>query len=229
LPKLLIVEDERVIRENLKLLFEGESYEVVVASNGEKGIEQFIKERPDLVLMDIMMPKMNGYAATKKIREISARTPVVFLTAKDSDADEIHALSLGAHDFVSKSSECGVLLMRVKRALERTIETSGSASEDIVIGNVRIDATTYLTSPSKVSSERLTKTEFELLKVLNQHSGEYIAIETLIEILRGKGYVCEDAMVYAHIYNLRRKLPKISKLITSSRGRGYCLEKQTEE
>lgn len=225
MPKLLIVEDERVIRENLKLLFEGESYEVATASNGEKGVERFADFRPDIILMDVMMPKMNGYAAIKKIREISPRTPVVFLTAKDSDADEMHALSLGAHDFVSKTSQCGVLLMRVKRALERTAEASVSANEDIVIGDVRIASATFLASSAKGEAERLTKTEFELLKALNARRGEYLQVENLIEILRGKGYVCEDAMVYVHMCNLRKKIPELSKLIKSARGRGYCLKK----
>lgn len=223
MAKLLIVDDERVIRENLKALFEDEGYEVVLAANGVKAVEKFVDEKPDLILMDVMMPRMSGFAAIKKIREIDERTPVVFLTAKDSDADEMHALALGAHDFISKSDECGVLLLRVRRALERTVEIVSAKCEDIVLGNVRIDSVSFAVTVNGREKARLTKTEFDFLKVLYLNRDKYIGGDELLQALRGEGYVCEDSMLYVHASNLRKKLSSSGARIENTRSLGYRL------
>ena len=229
MAEILIVDDERIMRDNLRALFEGEGYKVCTAANGEHAVERFEERRPDLVLMDAMMPKMNGYAAVKRMREIDRRVPVVFLTAKDSDADEMHALALGAHDFISKSAECGVLLMRVKRALERTDETAGPADcdDEVDVGDgvsAALSAGVVMDRGRVVAS--LTPTESNILRELSRRRGAFISVDALIAALRGSGYSCEDNMLYAHISNLRRKLGAAGGRIGTERGRGYRLSRK---
>ena len=226
MAEILIVDDERIMRDNLRALFEGEGYKVCTAANGESAVGRFEERRPDLVLMDAMMPRMNGYAAVKRMREIDMRVPVVFLTAKDSDADEMHALALGAHDFISKSAECGVLLMRVKRALERTDETAGADGADDLVdvdGSVKAQLSTGAVIDRGRVVASLTPTESNILRELSQRRGSFISVDALIAALRGQVYSCEDNMLYAHISNLRRKLGAAGAKIGTERGRGYRL------
>ena len=231
MASLLIVDDERVMRDNLRALFEGEGHEVHISANGESAIDKFERFHPDLVLMDVMMPKMNGYAAVKRIREIDMRVPVVFLTAKDSDADEMLALSLGAHDFISKSEECGVLLMRIKRALERTAEAASRPEGGEVVdidGNVRVDLSTgEVTDHGKVVS-CLTLTEANVLRELSRSRGSCISTDCLIAALRGQGYACEDGMLYVHVSNLRKKLGAGGDKVCNERGHGYRLVRRPQ-
>lgn len=226
MSELMIVDDERAIRENLKLLFEGEGYSVTTATNGAVAVAKFNERRPDAVLMDIMMPKMTGFAAAKRMHEIDKRVPIVFLTAKDSDADEVHALELGAHDFISKSVECGVLLARVKRALARTSELAGRESGEAgisVIAGVEMNLTTGETTLPCRTVNRLTKTEVDLFQMLNASKGQFLSVDALISGLRGMGFACTDNMIHVHMCNLRKKLGPAGDMIVSERFRGYKL------
>ena len=227
--ELLIVDDERIVREQLKLLFESEGYHVCVASNGEKALERFAESKPDLVVMDVMMPKINGYAAAKKMHDIDSRIPIVFLTAKDSDADEMHAFGVGAHDFISKSTEGCLLLARVKRALERTVEIArDSLNDSAMIGEVKIDFDQKEVCFKDASTEHLTETENNLLKILYKADGSFVSAESIVSSLRGLGFSCVDNMLYVHMCNLRKKLGPVGAMIVCGRTRGYKLERNVK-
>lgn len=225
MSELLIVDDDRIVREQLKLLFESEGYVVRIASNGEKAITEFLETKPDLVLMDVMMPRMNGYAAAKRLHEIDNKVPIIFLTAKDSDADEMYAFSVGAHDFISKSVEGCLLVARVRRALERTIEISGDDDSDQVnIGELKVDFSLGTVHSKEKNVEYLTKTELDLLKLLYDAHGAYLSMNSIISSLRGLGFACIDTMLYVHICNLRKKLGANGVKIICERKQGYKLE-----
>lgn len=226
MSELLIVDDERIVREQLKLLFESEGYSVRVASNGEIALIKFAQAKPDLVVMDVMMPKMNGYAAAKKIYEIDSKVPIIFLTAKDSDADEMHAFSVGAHDFISKSVEGCLLVARVRRALERTIEIAGDEVQDLAqIGELKIDFSLGAIYSKEKVIDHLTKTESDLLKLLYNANGAFLSVNSIISSLRGLGFACVDTMLYVHVCNLRKKLGACGSKVVCERARGYKLER----
>jgi DNA-binding response OmpR family regulator len=224
--RILIVDDERSIREGLKALLSAEGFTVTMARNGQQALDSFDELRHDLVLLDVMMPGMNGFQVCQAIREIDRTVPVVFLTAKDSDADQVRGFGLGADDYISKDAPESLLVVRLRRLLERFHEIStlctGRANA-VLIGDVVIDLQTLTVKQHRRLIARLTKTEADILEVLNLHRAVVVKAEEIIAFLRGEGFVCEDTMLYVHISNLRRKLGDAGKDIVSVRGVGYML------
>ena len=229
MAEILIVEDERILRNGLKDRFAGEGYAVRTAKDGLDALVQVSARRPDLVLLDVMMPKMNGFRCCEEIRKTDARLPVIFLTAKDSEADQVRGLGLGADDYVSKDAGEAVLLARVARALARAQGDTASPAATrpdaniIRLGTVSVDRQTLTVYEDGKESARLTKTETDLLSVLAARRGEWFTIDDLITELRGNGFACEDSMLYSHMSRLRQKLGPASSLLTSKRDVGYCL------
>ena len=229
MAEILIVDDERVIREGLKATLQGEGFSVRTARDGEDALRKISEQRPDLVLLDVMMPKMNGFCVCEEIRRTEKLLPVVFLTAKDSEADQVRGLGLGADDYVSKDAGEAVLLARICRALQRAdlvdkkIESCTAAA--IRLGRVTVDTKALEISDARGVIGHLTKTEAGILKLLDTARGRYFTVEEIVENLRGKGFACEDGIVYSHVYNLRQKLGPVADLLTSSRHGGYCLLK----
>jgi len=226
--EILIVDDERVLREGLKATLQGEGFAVRLARDGEEALRQIAEKRPDLVLLDVMMPKMNGFRCCEEIRKRDALLPVVFLTAKDAEADQLRAIGLGGDDYVSKTASDAILLARIGRALARMREMDVCAAqkgdEALRIGTATVDLRSYaVLSPAGETLACLTKTEAALLKFLYAHRGRLVAAEDLITELRGKGYACEDAMLYQHMYTARRKLGSEGHLLVNKRGVGYAL------
>ena len=228
MKKILIVDDEKALRDSLKIILLGEGFEVRMARDGDEALEKIAEKRPDLVLLDVMMTRMNGYKCCEKIRETDKLLPVIFLTAKDSETDQVRGISLGADDFVSKSASDSVLLARVNRALARSSaigESVKSASAaTIVLGTVSVDMKTLAVTEKGKEIARLTKTEADILKLLDAQRGELVIQDDIMTDLRGNGFACEDTMLYVHICNLRRKLGFASSKIVNKRGVGYCLD-----
>ena len=227
MAEILIVEDERSVREGYKVLLTGEGYAVRTAKDGQDALKKIGEKRPDLVLLDVMMPKMNGFRCCEEIRKSDGLLPIVFLTAKDSDADEVRGIALGADDYVSKTAAESVLLARIARALARVqplataqAETDGSV---IRIGNVTIDRKDYTVSEKGETLGVLTRTEADLLEFFCAHRGEMFVTDDLITELRGNGFACEDTMLYMHISRLRGKLGSAADAIVHRRGIGYGL------
>ena len=190
-------------------------------------LQPVVEKRPDLVLLDVMMPKMNGFRCCERIRETDRILPVIFLTAKDAEADQVRGIGLGADDFVSKSASDAVLLARINRALERASvfgETAKRVSgTTIVLGGVSVDMKTFVVMEKGREIARLTKTEADILKLFDAHRGELVVQDDIITDLRGNGFACEDTMFYVHICNLRRKLGSAGAMVVNKRGVGYGL------
>ena len=227
MAEILIVDDERVLREGVKANLSGEGFDVRTARDGDEALRKIAEKRPDLVLLDIMMPKMNGYKCCEAIREKNKLLPVIFLTSKDSEIDQVRGISLGADDFVSKTSSEAVLLARINRALARSAAigecAKKSAGATIDLGKVSVDLKTFAVTEDGKEIARLTKTEADVLKLLASQRGELVVTDDIITDLRGNGFACEDTMLYMHICNLRKKLGSASALIVNKRGVGYTL------
>ena len=227
MAEILIVDDERVLRDGIKAILSGEGFEVRTARDGDEALRKIAEKRPDLVLLDVMMPKMNGFRCCEKIRETDGLLPVVFLTAKDAEADQVRGIGLGADDFVSKDASDAVLLARINRALERS-KAFGEAARRasgtmIALGCITVDLKTLAVMEKGREIARLTRTEADILKLFNSQRGALIVPDDIITELRGNGFACEDTMLYMHISNLRKKLGVASGLIVNRRGVGYGL------
>lgn len=221
--EILIVDDERTVRKALSILLRAEGFSVREARSGEAALAAFRERRADLVLLDVMMPGMNGYAVCRELRRLDDSVPVVFLTAKDDDTAELRGFDLGCDDYISKSASDELLLARIRHALRRA-EPSES---DVVVrlGGVEVDLRTREVSDRGSVLSRLTETELRILRVLAESRGTDFTVDDLVEVLRGKGYACEDTMIYSHVYHLRRKLGRASELLSCARFSGYRLEK----
>ena len=228
MAEILLVDDEKALRDSLKAVLQGEGYEVRTARDGDEALVKIAEKRPDLVLLDVMMTRMNGYKCCEKIRETDKLLPVIFLTAKDGETDQVRGIGLGADDFVSKDASDAVLLARISRALARSSaigESVRSASGAVIaLGAVSVDMKTFAVTEKGKEIARLTKTEADILKLLDAHRGELVVPDDIITDLRGNGFACEDTMLYVHICNLRRKLGSASSMLVNKRGVGYCLD-----
>jgi DNA-binding response OmpR family regulator len=222
--EILLVDDERTVREGLRRLLESEGFAVRTARDGTDALVRLSEKRPDAVLLDVMMPKLNGFALCAEIRKTDMLLPVVFLTAKDSEVDEIRGMGIGADDYVSKNAGEEVLLARLRRALERSVLVdSGSKGVSVLeLGTVRVDL-----ERRKVlrdgEEEALTASESDILKCLASAPGRPFTADELLSFLRGEGYVGDPATVRVHIMNLRRKLGRAGAMIANLPKGGYYL------
>lgn len=229
MAEILVVDDERTIREGLKTVLSGEGFEVRTARDGDDALAKIAERKPDLVLLDVMMPRLNGFRVCEAIRREDNLLPVIFLTAKDSEADQVRGIGLGADDYISKDCGDAVMLACIRRALSR-LKSIGEvqAKKDgtvIGIGKVTVDLKSFAVRLAQKEIACLTKTEADLLGVLVSGRGTYFTADQLIGRLRGQGFACCDSMLYTHISNLRRKLGPAGDMLTSSRRAGYCLLK----
>ena len=147
MAEILLADDERAVREGLKALLVGEGFSVRTARDGADAVAKFSEKRPDAVLLDVMMPKSNGFKACEEMRALDPLVPVVFLTAKDSEADQIRGMGLGADDFISKSAGEEVLLARLRRALARAEAFTAAGREARVIRLGRVSVAARWTAP----------------------------------------------------------------------------------
>ena len=227
MAEILVVDDERVLRDGIKAVLSGEGFEVRTARDGDEALKKIAEKRPDLVLLDVMMPKMNGFRCCERIRGTDRILPVIFLTAKDAEADQVRGIGLGADDFVSKSASDAVLLARINRALERANAIGESvrsvSGTTIAIGTVSVGLKTFVVTEKGEEIACLTKTEADMLRFLAAHRGELVVADDIITELRGNGFACEDAMLYMHMCNLRKKLGSAGPMIVNKRGVGYIL------
>ena len=227
MAEILIVDDEGAIREGLKMTLSGEGFAVRTARDGDDALKKIGEHKPDLVLLDVMMPRMNGFAACESIRKEDKLLPVIFLTAKDSEADQVRGIGLGADDYISKDCGDAMMLARINRALARSSaigeSVRGASGAMIMLGAVCVDMKTFAVTEKGEEIARLTKTEADILKLLDAHRGELVIQDDIITDLRGNGFACEDTMLYVHICNLRRKLGSASSMLVNKRGVGYGL------
>ena len=222
---ILLVDDERVVRRAFRELFESEGLSVREAKNGEEGLEAFLEERPGLVLLDVMMPKMNGLQACEAIRARDASVPILFLSGVPSETTQLRAYGVGADDYIEKDRNPDLVVAKVRAALRRNaLAVPAPPSVRIRLGATEVDGASLDVSRAGETCGRLTKTEGDILRILASERGRTFSTDDLIARLRGEGFACEDAMLYVHISNLRRKLGPAALLLVSARGIGYTLQ-----
>lgn len=223
--KILIVEDDSSIQLSLKDEFESEGYIVYQAEDGEKGLEMARKIAPDLIILDVMMPLLNGHEVCKQLRSEGNRTPILMLTVKDREIDKVLGLELGADDYVTKPFSLMEVVARVKAVLRRT-EESGQKIATSTIGDVELDFKKYVAKKRGEKIE-LTPLEFHMLKVLIQNKEQVITRNDFLDKIWGEdNMVVSSRTVDSHIVNIRKKIeddPSQPKYIISIRGVGYKL------
>ena len=219
--EILVAEDESATREGLCALIESEGYTVRAAVDGEDALRLFGECRPDLVLLDVMMPKKNGYAVCSEIRSSDQDVPILFLTAKDGDSDELRGLTLGADDYISKTSSQPVLLARIAAVLNRVRRTGDSSTGDFDFADWHVDVARFrLESPAGESVE-LTLREIAILRYLASHPDEILSRDFLLTRFWGVNFDGKESTLSTAIRRLREKLGDAGVRIESVYGSGY--------
>jgi two-component system alkaline phosphatase synthesis response regulator PhoP len=217
--KILIVDDEEDLREMLNYNLTKSMYEVIEASNGEEALDILEKESVDLVVLDIMMPGKDGYEVCKELRIKGNKVPILFLTAKNDDYDEILGLELGADDYIKKPFNLRALISRIRTILRRT-EERNIIQNVITIEGLKINLDTYevIVDDKKIFFPRK---EFELLFFLASHPGRVFTRDFLLDqIWKEESYVV-DRTVDVHIGRIRKKLDRYKDYIQTVVGVGY--------
>jgi len=219
--KILLVDDEPDIVEFLEYNLSREGFDVIKAYDGIEALKK-ISEKPDLILLDIMMPKLDGYEVCKRIRNMKGyeKIPVVFLTAKSGEVDEILGLELGANDYIQKPISPKKLVARVKSNLRKTDSDHNRKPNKITIGPLVIDRekyVIYLDGNEKVFPRK----EFEVLYYLANNPGKVFSREILLKDVWGNDVYVVDRTIDVHIRKIREKLQNYSDLIETVKGVGY--------
>jgi len=227
-PEILLVDDERTVRNAFRALFEAEGFAVRTAKGGDEGLAAFSERRPDLVILDVMMPKRNGLQTCEAIRALDARVPILFLTGVPSETTQLRAYGVGADDYIEKDANPDLVVAKVRAAVRRSRAASAPAPEATAAGRLRLGQVEVAWASLDVLQAgkpvaRLTKTEGDILRILATPRGRARATDELIAQLRGGGFACVDEMLYVHVSNLRKKLGPAASLLTSARGVGYAL------
>ncbi len=224
MSKILVVDDEKAIVDILKFNLEREGFEVVTAGDGEEGIDKFRLEQPDLILLDIMMPKIDGLQACKTIRNES-NVPIIMITARAEEVDKVLGLEFGADDYVTKPFGVRELIARVKSNLRRTVMDldHSKKSQTYTFNNMTINIDKYeVTKDGRVID--LTVREYELLKFLATQKDQIFTREQLLEKVWGYEYYGDVRTVDVTVRRLREKVeddPSKAKFILTKRGIGY--------
>ena len=217
---ILVVDDAPHIVELVRLYLEGAGYATIVATDGPSAVELHRRHHPDLVLLDVMLPGMDGFEVCRAIRR-EADTPVIMLTARTDDIDAIVGLELGADDYVTKPFNPRTLVARVKAILRRTDGTV-RLGRPIEVGSLRIDPRRREVALGDVIVE-LRGREFDLLAALARDPGVVLSRETLLEDVWGTDFPGETRTVDVHVSEVRKKLGPDGPAIESVRGVGYRL------
>ena len=220
---ILIVDDEPRIRDFVSMNLELERYRVIEACNGLEALEQLRENLPDLIVMDVMMPEMDGFETLRHIREVS-NIPVIMLTVRQNDQDKIHGLDLGADDYIAKPFNPGELLSRIRALLRRSFMAAPARKTEIVVdADLKIDFSRHevIVRGEKVD---LRPTEYRLLYHLVSNAGRLLTHETLLSKVWGREYRDEAHYLRLYITYLRQKIesdPAHPKYILTERGIGY--------
>ena len=218
---VLVADDEKNIVQLIKLYLGNEGYRVETAADGQEALEKARRLRPDLVVLDIMMPRMDGLEVCRRLRKES-NVPVIMLTARTDDVDKIVGLELGADDYVTKPFNPRELVARVKAVLRRTQGAGRDQDVTVEVGNVRIDPARR---EVRVGGQevQLRAKEFDLLLALAQEHGRVLTREALLSRVWGYEYLGDSRTVDVHVTWLRDKLSAASAQIQTVRGVGYKL------
>lgn len=222
-PVILIAEDDRDIRDLLRLYLEGEGYRVLEAENGAQALILAREQTPDMAILDVMMPEMSGFELTRSLRRYS-EIPILILSARSQDNDKILGLNLGADDYIAKPFNPVEIVARVKAQLRRALRTG---SDVLTVGDLTLDTASFqLTKGGK--QILLTPMEYKILALLMRSPGRIFTKVQLYEGAVGPYFEGDDNTMMVHISKLREKIeddPKLPRHIITVRGLGYKLEK----
>ncbi len=219
---VLVVDDEKDIVQLIRYNLEREGFKVESASDGNEALKKASDVKPDVILLDIMLPGKDGYEVIKSLNqnERTARIPVIFLTAKSAEFDEVLGLELGADDYIVKPISPRKLISRIRAVLRRAEGVKTEAGKNIDYGKVVIDRESYMV---KISGEQIffPRKEFEILYYLASHEGKVISRETLLSRIWGTDVYVGDRTIDVHIRKIREKLGEQAEMIETIKGVGY--------
>ena len=214
--KILIVEDEKNLIKVLSDTLRQEGFDLCSAEDGEKGLDMFYDENPDLVLLDINLPKMNGWEVCQNIRKES-NIPIIMMTARDSEIDELKGLNIGADDYVTKPFSLKVLVVKIKKILklgDNSSYRSKGIAFDFKGGDLTVDG----------ESVELTRREIQFLEYMIKNKGIIFSREQLLNEVWGFDFEGDDRVVDTLVKRLRKKLGNYSEMIKTVRGMGYIFD-----
>ena len=225
--KILVIEDEKNIVDILVFNLIREGYDTLEAYDGATGLRLALEQDPDLILLDLMLPEMDGFEVCRRLRGEGRATPVIMLTAREEETDKVLGLELGADDYITKPFSMRELLARVKANIRRIGMTVQAAlsGERLELGRITVDPQAMTVSKDGQPLD-LTQREYELVRVLSSHRGQVFSREALMEqVWNYEGYVGDVRAVDVAIRRLREKLeddPADPKFVVTRRGLGYC-------
>lgn len=225
-PIVLVVDDEKSLRDFVRRNLEARHYKVLTASNGLEAMAIFNNENVDLVILDLMMPHLDGLETTRRIRE-SSKTPIIILTALGEESDKVQAFDMGADDYLTKPFGVGELMGRVKAVLRRARWLEPSSNEEqLVRGDIRVDMERHLVTV-KDSPVDLTPTEFNLLVYLLKNAGKVLSHRAILQHVWGVEYGNEAEYLRVYIRRLRQKIETDAlnpRHLFTEHGMGYRFE-----
>lgn len=226
MKRILIIEDDLAILRGLKDNLEYESYEVLSATDGEQGYCLIQEKKPDLVILDLMLPKMSGYELCRKVREEGMTIPILMLTARGEEVDRVLGLDLGADDYVTKPFSVPELLARIRAIMRRIQQTkTGDLPDDLKFGNVSIDFKCFEAKKGDKILD-LSRKEFGILRLLAARAGEVVTRDELLDEVWGYDHYPTTRTVDNHIALIRTKLeddPSQPRHLITVHGVGYKL------
>lgn len=225
MPTILVVEDEPAMMRGLKDNLEFETYEVDTAADGQTALEKILTHSFDLIILDVMLPKLSGLEVCKRAREQGVKTPIIMLTARGEEIDKVLGLELGADDYVTKPFGVRELLARVKAVIRRSEGTAGGPEQMMVLGSLELDFTSF-TALRNGRELTLTPKEFEIMKFLWQRRNRTVSRDDLLTNVWGYDKSISTRTVDNFILKLRQKLeddPANPKYIITIHGIGYRL------
>ncbi|MCP5047873.1 MAG: response regulator transcription factor [bacterium] len=224
MSKLLIIEDDPIIVEGLNTAFAYHGFTVLTAGDSREGLELFMREKPHLVILDIMLPGLDGFDICKKIRARDQRTPIIMLTAKSQESDKLLGFELGADDYVTKPFSAKELIARVKAVLKRS--SSGTKKKkEVTIGNVKVNFDNFTVTNTKTNTEYpLSPKEHDILKLFVYNPDIVISRSRIIDEVWGDEYFPSPKTIDNFVVKLRGKIeenPKKPRHILTVHGAGY--------
>ncbi|HVB45992.1 MAG TPA: response regulator transcription factor [Streptosporangiaceae bacterium] len=228
IPHVLVVDDEPNIRELVQVALKFHGCSVTTAANGAQALRQAETAKPDLIVLDVMLPDIDGFEVCRRLRSAGNEVPVIFLTARDTSSDTVTGLAIGGDDYVTKPFSVEALVARVRAVLRRAArsgqpEQPGSGEETLRVGDLELDEARW-TVHRAGAAVVLSPTEFRLLAYLMRHQGRVLTRAQLLENVWGWDYAGESQIVETYVSYLRRKLDPLGPpLIHTQRGVGYSL------
>jgi len=222
MKKILIIEDEVNMIEGLRFNLEARDYMVIASQDGETGIKRAIKEQPDLIILDLMLPGINGYEVCKKLKESKPEIPIVMLTAKSQESDIITGLDLGADDYITKPFSILELMARINAMLRRS-STNSTISDQFHFRNIEINFRKYEAFKDG-ETLKMSPREYEILRYLLERKGEVVTRDDLLNQVWGYESFPYTRTIDAHISALRKKIeerPEEPEMIITIHGKGY--------